>query len=284
MKLEKMFTCNIILGHGEPFLYPKIFEVLEYIKSKNLNFIIMTNGSLINKNIVARLDELKPLDICVSLDSVNQEVHDKIRRSNGAWIKAKNALLLLKEKGLKVKIASTIDIINPFRSFGLIEFMKQYKLDGLNFLTIRDESLSYNKESISKYIEALSKLANIMIDEGDSKIRIHDPLILRYINLHALNENFRDKFIDFNRCTAGTSRISILPDGSITPCNLAPLHLGNIRTDSITKIWHESELLEKIRNSKSCSSCHFSEYCQGGCLTFRKLDGKYFNRDIRCNL
>lgn len=283
-ELEKMFTCTIILGHGEPLLYPKFFEVLEYIKSKNLNSIIMTNGSLINENIASKLNEIKPLHICVSLDSVNQEIHDKIRQSNGAWIKAKNALLLLKKTGLKVKIASTIDILDPYRSFDLIEFAKQYNLDGINFLTIRNESFKYHKKSISNYMEALTKLANFMINDDDFQIKIHDPLILSHVKLDSLNEDFRDKFIDLNRCTAGISRISVLPDGSITPCNLVPLHLGNIRTDRIATVWYKSQLLQKIRNSKNCSSCSFSEYCQGGCLAFRKLNGEHFNRDKRCNL
>lgn len=282
-ELEEMFTCTIILGHGEPFLYPKILEVLEYIKNKKLNSVIMTNGSLIDNNIAERLREIKPLSICVSLDSVNQEIHDRIRQSNGAWIKAKNALLLLKEKGLKVKIASTIDILDPCRSFDLIEFTKQYNLDGIDFLTIRNESLKYHKKSISKYIEALHKLIATMITESNFKIKIHDPLILSHIDLDTLNDDFRDQFIDINRCTAGTRKISILPDGTITPCNLAPLHLGNIRTDSIANIWNESELLHKIRNSKTCFACPSSDHCQGGCLAFRKLNGEHFNRDNRCN-
>jgi len=106
--------------------------------------------------------------------------------------------------------------------------MKQYDLDGINFLTIRDKSINCNKEAISNYIKAIKQLVKVMINEGNSKIRIHDPLILRHISLYALCKDFRDIFIDQNRCTAGTSRISILPDGNIAPCNLAPLQLARV--------------------------------------------------------
>jgi len=96
--------------------------------------------------------------------------------------------------------------------------MKQYDLDGINFLTIRDKSINCNKEAISNYIKAIKQLVKVMINEGNSKIRIHDPLILRHISLYALCKDFRDIFIN----------ILVLLNSAVNNCSIIRACRGKI--------------------------------------------------------
>ncbi len=74
------------------------------------------------------------------------------------------------------------------------------------------------------------------------------------------------------RCPAGTTKLSIMPDGTVYPCYLLfrnpDYRLGNIFSDSFKKIL-KNPILGFFRNfeKNNCanSHCEFSSHCHGGC-------------------
>jgi radical SAM protein with 4Fe4S-binding SPASM domain len=74
------------------------------------------------------------------------------------------------------------------------------------------------------------------------------------------------------RCPAGTSKLGIMPDGSVYPCNLlfgkSDYLLGNILTDDFKKIWSHP-VLDFFRkfsgNQCEVTVCRHHSLCHGGC-------------------
>ncbi len=74
------------------------------------------------------------------------------------------------------------------------------------------------------------------------------------------------------RCPAGTTKLGVMPDGSVYPCNLffgsSDFLLGNILTDSFETIWNH-QALDFFRNfvGNPCfkTSCSLHTTCRGGC-------------------
>jgi len=68
-------------------------------------------------------------------------------------------------------------------------------------------------------------------------------------------------------CAAGVSGLTILPDGTVTPCRRLPVSLGNVRTDSLREIWSTSEVLTSLRDRSryegKCGSCNKWSACRG---------------------
>jgi radical SAM protein with 4Fe4S-binding SPASM domain len=68
-------------------------------------------------------------------------------------------------------------------------------------------------------------------------------------------------------CAAGVSGITILADGTLTPCRRLPLPIGNILVDSFREIWSESEVLNLLRDKSSytgnCGRCARWSSCRG---------------------
>lgn len=60
------------LSEGEPFLYPYIFEVLGTIRKKypQTRISITTNGSLLTREVVAKIASFQPLTLNLSLNSI----------------------------------------------------------------------------------------------------------------------------------------------------------------------------------------------------------------------
>jgi radical SAM protein with 4Fe4S-binding SPASM domain len=68
-------------------------------------------------------------------------------------------------------------------------------------------------------------------------------------------------------CAAGVSGLTILPDGTVTPCRRLAIPVGNVRKDSLREIWANSEILEQLRDRSKykgkCGTCRRWAHCRG---------------------
>lgn len=74
------------------------------------------------------------------------------------------------------------------------------------------------------------------------------------------------------RCPAGTTKLGIMPDGSVYPCNLffgkKEFLLGNVLSDSFQDIWHHQSLSyfrSLAENPCAQKACRYHAQCHGGC-------------------
>jgi len=68
---------------GEPFatpLYYKIWDML-YKYTPNININITTNGSIFNQNVIDLFNRYNDVTLCISIDSLNPETYNFIRRN-----------------------------------------------------------------------------------------------------------------------------------------------------------------------------------------------------------
>jgi radical SAM protein with 4Fe4S-binding SPASM domain len=93
------------------------------------------------------------------------------------------------------------------------------------------------------------------------------------------------------RCPAGTTKLGVMPDGSVYPCNLffgrAGFLLGNILVDSFETIWNHRVLaFFRTYTENNCpqSSCELHPRCHGGCPAQAfNLAGDLSAPDPRCS-
>jgi hypothetical protein len=63
--------------NGEPFLFPRIFEWLDYLQAHNLKFVLFTNGSALSKERAVRLNKYKNLtDLIFSMHGYDQPSYE----------------------------------------------------------------------------------------------------------------------------------------------------------------------------------------------------------------
>jgi len=92
------------------------------------------------------------------------------------------------------------------------------------------------------------------------------------------------------RCPAGTTKLGIMPDGSVYPCNLffgkSEFLLGNIFTDQLDTIWGHPVLSffrDFERNRCPRRGCDLHAACHGGCPAHAYLHaGDLAAADPRC--
>lgn len=91
----------------------------------------------------------------------------------------------------------------------------------------------------------------------------------------------------FHACQASNARACVAWDGTVYPCESFLFPLGNLKNNSLRKIWDSSirkELAGNLNKTPdSCAGCRDLEICLGGCRGLTHFyQGSLEERDILC--
>jgi radical SAM protein with 4Fe4S-binding SPASM domain len=246
-------TIECVLSGGEPLLHPDAREFGERMKAHGNTVSLLTNGTLINasnaKRITSFADRIK-----ISLDGSTEELHAKTRgkRNHSAVVAAIDLLI---ESGANVQVAMTVHRGNRID----IEAMAARYGSRLVFQPLfragRGAKLNNLVLTGEEYYEALASAWNVA------------PMG----SMSSVLERLRGRGSE--RCAMADAEISISETGDVYPCQMLALPefvAGNIRQQSLSEIYHNSQTLRKarsisIRTLEKCRDCPIRRLCAGGC-------------------
>ena len=120
-KLKEAGLKKITFAGGEPLLYPYIIEAVSYAKEIGLTTSIITNGSLLTKDLLNSFKN--KLDwIGVSIDSINFLTNQKIGRLGMDYYFYKFLIDDIKNFNFKLKINTVVNKYNEYEN--LQEFIQ----------------------------------------------------------------------------------------------------------------------------------------------------------------
>src|SRR5210317_2212525 len=101
------------LQGGELLLQPKkLFKVLEAIKSERFYMYLTTNGYYLDDAMAKRLAEANVSRVSVSIDSMDEKIHDEIRGRKESWKRAIEALKHVRNNGMDPYLNITVGRYN----------------------------------------------------------------------------------------------------------------------------------------------------------------------------
>ncbi|MBU0471289.1 MAG: SPASM domain-containing protein, partial [Nanoarchaeota archaeon] len=97
----------------------------------------------------------------------------------------------------------------------------------------------------------------------------------------------RIPFVNNEGCNRMGSSVHIEVDGSVYPCGGISVSMGNVKEQSLTHIWNNSELAIQLKNYKSritgsCKSCDEVSICCGCRAVAYATTGNIFGPDTLC--
>jgi radical S-adenosyl methionine domain-containing protein 2 len=106
---------------GEPMIYPKLADIIEFCKNLGLVTSLVTNGALLKERVIARL--CGSLDICaVSVDSGKAETNDVIGRCGKGFRPDAQFYLGLAQRirdaGMRFKVNTVVNRLNLSENLG----------------------------------------------------------------------------------------------------------------------------------------------------------------------
>lgn len=290
---------RLILSGGEPFLHPKIVEIIKMAKEHGIDSIVITtNSSLITDDILKELDNIKMKFLCiqVSLDSLDEKQHNEFRGFSNAYQKCIDVLDKIKDynniySSIRMTITpSTIKEIEKMIDFAV---EKKAKIIGIGsvipFGNAKDGSMSLTPFQKKEFLTMISK-KHVELD-GIIDVTSEDPLKFLIPNSpwQYCKGNFMDNDCFFGGCTAGVTSINIGADGTVTPCAMMEEKILNINdcdsVDDIIFSYSNSKVVKNLFSRKfngKCGECKFNRIC-GGCRAFAKAStGDYMGSDLSC--
>lgn len=258
----------LILSGGEPLLRGDLFELAGYASGKGMMVVLGSNGILIDEEVVFNLRQSSVSGVSISLDSIDPEIHDRIRSSKGAWEKAVRAINICRNNGLAVQINTTITKNNYYEIPELIRYSKTLgaKVFSPFFLICTGRGEEVTDITSEQYEQILSFIAESQGKHDGMMIRPRCAPTFRRI-LYQRNPSSPLLKMDTGRCLAGIHYCRITPEGDVTPCPYMPLSVGNVKGKSFKDLWIDSEEFISLRNPSLKGKCRLCEFCLicGGC-------------------
>ena len=266
-EMEKFGVLKLTLTGGEPLLSKDFEKILEFATQKIPRVTVTSNGSLIDKKTSKRLRKAGVATLKISLDGT-ESFHDQFRGHKGAYQKAIQAIRNLLKEGIEVRVQSTLMQDNPKEILALMPILSRLRIKIHIIVPVSpigraSEKQMLKPEEYKRFILKVNKKAKELNSKTIFEIRPVFGLNLK-ANLEVLSTKYK--------CEALKTTLEITSDGKVIPCSFFPLVLGDVRKDTLKKIWRsrETNRIRKIFNDKylkgKCSLCHFRKECGGGCL------------------
>ncbi len=275
-QMKALHCKDISLTGGEVMLHEDLFEILKYATEKNLKVSFLTNGVMVDEEFVNRLDTLGPVEVQLSIDGHNAELHDDFRGVKGSFDKTMNAFRLFREKDYKVVISHIATLKNCDHTEtmrNMVEEMGgQFKMGSIIRYGRGSDGVENYYVTPEGYYEIHKNMPRpIEEDEDDSRSEVQVPDYLE-------------------RCNGGKTRFAVKANGTAVPCDILPdledLKMGNIKEQKIEDFafsFNREKGMGDMNafNLEDCKGCKHLIPCRGGCLAVSYAEnGRFDTLDI----
>lgn len=264
-EIKKAGFKIMIFSGGEPFMRPDIIELVKYASSIGLRPVFGTNGTLITPEIAKQLKEAGVMGVGISLDSLDKNKHDELRKLKGAWDGAVRGMKNCREAGLPFQIHTTLMDWNRNEAEAITDFAVEMGAVAHHFFFLVPTGRGKNIEEESLRAEEYEEtLTRIMKKQQEVDIELKPtcaPQFMRIAKQMGMDLRFG------RGCLAGTSYCIIGPKGKVQPCAYMDMEIGNVRETPFSEIWANSPVFKELRTLEykgGCGSCAYKKLC-GGC-------------------
>lgn len=292
-ELKNIGTREITLsGGGEPFMHPRLLDIIEHIKRNKIRCQLNTNFTLATRCIIRRLLELKLDVLIVSLWAADPETYQLLHpnKKESDFNQIRDNLIYLsgikkKNKIPHVHIRNVINSLNYSQIRQMADFACQLKADEVSFAVMdavapATDSLLLNDEQRQTVLMACRKLSRNTYVSG------LDEFSSRITAKGASSGKYDASASESMPCYSGWLFARIKADGNVNPCLKAHrISVGNIYQQDFKDLWNSRPMQEFRERSVSFEKTHpyFLQVGNGlsseiGC--YRVCDNLLMNKSV----
>ncbi len=235
----------LFIQGGEPLIRRDLPEILEDLAEIGFYLIVITNGTLLTKELTEQFNHL-PLQISVSLDTLNRERYRQIRGKDQLPQVLRGIEALENFSGIKslvcivseVNQGDAVEVAKFARQKGFIPVMGAYHWDIGEYGKPSEELIYQNETAIAIFKEILQ---TNLVPFGFFRDYVQDNI--KWLSGESLGV-----------CDAGRYSIVINSSGNVSAC-LARKPVGNLLESSLNEIMEkfDREAIQKCSNQSSCN-------------------------------
>ncbi|MDA0232226.1 MAG: radical SAM protein [Chloroflexi bacterium] len=275
----------LLFSGGEPLMREVLPELIAHARKSGIKPVLSTNGTLLNRDNVARLADAGLDRVGISLDGLRQ-TNDKFRGSKGAFDDALSGIRNATAAGMTVSVRFTMTSRNVADLPGIFDLAVEegaprlcvyhlaYAGRGAKLLPFDLDNDSRRKtveDIFERTIEANSNGRSLEVLTVDN--HVDGPYMLLWSRENAPGRTGEiERLLKRNGGNStGTGIACVDNTGNVHPDQFWWARtLGNVRKQPFSEIWSatDNEFLNALRNRKSllgdpCKSCRWLDICNG---------------------
>ncbi len=287
----------LVFSGGEPLMRPDLFDLAAYARSRGLMTALATNGTLIDRNLAARIAAAGFDRVSVSLDGADADTHNQLRGQPGSFERAMDALGYLRAVGVPTQVNCTIARHNQHQLADMVRLGEQMGVVAVHYFLLVPVGCGEQiaEDQMLDAHEVEERLLEVWHLEQATTLQIKATCAPHYYRIlrqqgKALRQSgghpgprpahpgghapSHPGDADPSRlhtvtrgCLAGTAVCFISHDGQVFPCGYLPLPAGDVRREEFAQIWHQSTVFADLRDPEKltgkCGLCEFKYVCSG---------------------
>lgn len=277
-----------VITGGDPLLYSNIWELLELIHDRNVEFAILGNPFHLNEGVVKKLEDLGCGFYQMSLDGL-KETHDSIRK-DGSFDATIESMKYFKNSKVRLTIMSTVSKLNINELPELVDVIVENGANSFGFARFCPSENDYSQmASPEEYRTFLDKMWKKFEQHKDSKtsFTLKDHLWKLYLYEKGLfNPSEIDNPEDFilDGCHCGIAHLTCLANGIVYACRRSDTPIGTVPEQSFYEIFNSEELEQYRQYDKfeACAKCELKNFCRGCPSVSKSLNGNFYAKDPQC--
>jgi len=298
--IAELGTKEVIFsGGGEPFVYPKIWEVLEFTQEAGLRFHINSNLTLLDRRDISRLLSFNNLSsLTISIWAGDAALYSRLHnRKEEVFYRVKDTLKILnasKSSRLHTKICTIVNRLNYSKLRDLLDLSAETGCNAIEFGvadTIAGATGIFllDKTQLNSLKQDYVNITRSINNKSRVKI-INEDLFLRRISNGRACYGEYDSFLEKMPCYAGWLFLRLRANGDYNSCLKSHrLPIGNIYKDRFSSVWNNLLQQDFRRNSlavpKNREYLRFIGNSNDGDIGCRRLcDNILMNRQLLCRI
>lgn len=250
-------VTNVTFTGGEPLLREDLEALVATVPAREAVSLVFTNGIGLTPGRARQLKDAGLWGVQVSLDSPEEEAHDRLRGWPGCFEAVRAGVAAARAAGLLVGL-STYATSGSVRDGHLARIAELGASWGAHELTVFDALPSGRLRGREALLLSSESRQRLVQDGLELRARYRG-------RMHVVTQSWTNSakgFARFIGCLAGHYQFHVTADGRFRPCDFTPLSIGNVRVSSVPELWQRLTSHPAYRRH--------SRSCRMQCPTFRK--------------
>lgn len=295
----------LVLTGGDPMMRPDLFDIVERAIDRGQRVAVSpTTTALPTRARLQRLRDLGVAMVHVSVDGADAATHDAFRGVPGTFERATGILATLQELGMPTQVGTTITRHNIDQLEAMAALMERYGVRVWNVFYLvptgrgrRDAMIDVAVAEASwEWLAELSERSSFAV-RTTAAPQFRRTMLKRArehsggpVRLTGAGYQLREapSGIQTRGVNDGKGFMFIDHVGNICPSGFLQIPGGNVRSDSVARVYRESELFRNLRDRTRlegrCGRCEFGDLCGGSRARAMGVSGNYLAEDPLCGL
>ncbi len=245
-------------GGGEPFMHPKILDIMRHVKDRGMHLGMSTNFTLVTKKKAEELVNIGIDHMNLSMWSATPEMYviqhpSKTEETFRRMTEVIDHFHKLKKKTLlkrpKLGMYNVINAYNHLEVTDMLEFAFQHKMNEISYVPVdtvpgctdQIQLQEEHMENLSRQVAELPEKHRLFRRKYNHNVTFTnlDVFAQRITSVGARQSNYDGELLSaLPSCYAGWSFARVMANGDVNSCLKSfKIPIGNIQHDSFTDIW-----------------------------------------------